>query len=250
MAKSDNKLSKAISWLTLIYFIILFGERMQSIIRIVTVGASEFFTTGFDTFANITVSASLTATLVMLLFFNRRFWQSLTNGSVRADYSMMSITAGVALIGGMIHTEFTIAPIQFAAYGALIAAMVIRTAELAPGARDKFKLWYSLAFLTVFSMAIPVMYHSYAGIATIYHFIAAMTVFTLVGCFMVLMRRLFTGNGEDLLSLQTVMATVVLDAVLIVMRRDEEINWFALIFAALTLLIFIVGRIAFRIRSK
>ncbi len=250
MAKSDRKLSKAISWLTLIYFVVLFGERGQSIVRILMIGALKFFETGFDTFADITVCVSMAATVVLLLFFNKEFWQSLFNSRVEVNYSMMSLTAGVLLISGMIHTEFTIAPIQFASYGALIAAMAVRTAELAPKARDKFKIWYSLAFLTIYSMSIPVMYHSHAGIGTIYHFVAAMTVFTLVGCFTVLMRALFIGRGEDLLSMPTVLVMTVLVGVVVAMRWDEEINWFALIFAALTILMLAVGRPIFTKRSK
>lgn len=248
MVKNDLKFSVAISWLILAYFIILYAERAQSIFRIITDGSMELTGSAFDTFADIAVILSVVVSLIMLCFC-RNFFRSLAKKEAVPEYSLVSVTAGVALIGGMIHTEFTIAPIQFAAYGMLIAAMALRTAETAPAAKSKAKLWYSLIYLTMFSMAIPVMYHSHTDLATVYHYIAAIAAIVLVGCFTYMMRLVLLGNAEDLLFPAPAAIMAALDAAVIVLRWNEEINMFALIFAGVTLAMFAAGKIAFAKRK-
>ena len=246
--KNNLRFSKAISWLTLAYFIILYAERAQSIFRILTDGTMELTGSAFDTFADIAVILSVLISLVMLCFC-RNFFRSLAKNEAVPEYKLLSAAAGVALLGGMIHTEYTIPPIQFAAYGALIAAMAFRTAETAPAAKNELKLWYSLAYLTMFSMAIPVMYHSHTKLSTLYHYAAAIAAVVLVGCFTYMMRRVFTGDAEDLLSFPPLIIMVVLDAAAIGLRWNEEINLFALIFACITVVVFIVGKIMFAVRK-
>ena len=249
METKTNRFTKAISWLVLAYFVILFAERAQSILRILIDDKIGLFYTGFDIYANVLTVVSVSATIFLLIVYNGDFFRSLVNGNVIPDYSMLAITSGVMLVSGMVHTEFTIAPIQFGAYGALIVAMILRTAETAPRAKSKLKLWYSLAFLTVFSMAIPVMYHSYIEQAVLFHTIAAVTALVLVFFFTLMMRRVFVGNAEDLLLFVPTVLMAALDSVVIIMRWNEEINMFALIFAALSVVMFIVGRIIFAIKK-
>ena len=57
--------------------------------------------------------------------------------------------------------------------------------------------WYSLAFLTVFSMAIPVMYRSEIYRAALFHVTEALAALALVACFTWMLRDLFTGQGSD-----------------------------------------------------
>ena len=64
------------------------------------------------------------------------------------------------LISGMVHTEYTIPGIQFASYGALIVAMVLKTIEKTGDGGDNIFMWYSLIYSVMFSMAIPVVYKS------------------------------------------------------------------------------------------
>lgn len=250
MEKSEHKMSVAISWFVLAYFVVLFAERAQSICRILFDKGTDFFATGFDTYVNLLTVASLAAAFVMLIGFNGDFWRSLFNGSVVPNYSILAITAGVILVGGMVHTEYTIAPLQFGAYGALIVAMILRTAQTASAADSKLTLWYSLAYLTVFSMAIPVMYHSHIERASLFHILSAITALVLVFCFTYMLRLVFIGEAGDLLLILPVVLMAVLDTVVLVLRWNEEVNSFALIFAIASAAMFIIGKVIFAIAKK
>ena len=250
MEKSEHKMSIAISWLTMLYFVILFAERVQSMVRVVYVGNKGMLSTGFDSYVNVLTCCSLLAALIMLFTLNRDFLRSLIDSSVVPDYSKLSVTAGVILISGMVHTEYTIAPLQFGAYGMLILAMILRTVETAPAADSRFRLWYSVIYLTVFSMSIPVMYHSYIEQAVLFHVLSAVTALVLVGCFTYMMRLVFIGQAEDLLLIVPVVLMAVLDAAVIIMRWSEEVNTFALIFAVAAAVMFIIGKIVFAVMKK
>ena len=238
-----TKLTKPISWLFLLYFLILYGERIQSLIR--AVAQSGFFPTPFDGLVNLTSLLSLSAGAVMLLILNRRFWLSLCTSSV-PDYSALTVTSGVILVSGMVHTEFTIAPIQFASYGALFLGMILRTAELTGRAERRGMLWYSLIYLVMFSMAIPVVYHSYLGYAPLFHCVEMNVMLLLVLFFTLMLRRLFLGQGENLLLWIPFLVMVFGDAAVLAMRWVEEINLFVLIFAGISAAMFLVGKILFR----
>ena len=136
-----------ISWFFLLYFVILFAERLQSLLR--AVSANQFFMDTFEGIAGVIVSLSLLSAVVLLGFFNKTFWKSL-GGKAEPDYAMMTVTAGVILVSGMIHTEYTIPAIQFASYGMLIVAMILRAEQLMPESKNRFGLWYSLIYLIVF----------------------------------------------------------------------------------------------------
>ena len=247
-AKNQNGITKAISWLFLLYFAILFGERAQSLLFTVMNGG--LFASAFDTFVNLTAILSLCAAVIMLALFNRGFWKSLF-ASARPDYSALTITSGVILVSGMVHTEYTIPGIQFASYGMLILAMILRTAQLSGGAKSRFSIRYSLAYLTVFSMAIPVVYHSAIEQAALFHFIEADVMLLLVLSFTVMLRRLFIGQGEDLLLWLPFAVMAVGDAAVLWMRWSEEVNAFVLIFAALSAVMFLIGKpILYQLKKK
>ena len=112
--ESISAMNCVISWFFLLYFVILFAERAQSLIRAATDPAIKLYGSGFDGYVNTLTMVSLLATLVLLLFCNSSFWRSLFDSSVLPDYTMLTLTAGVLLFSGMVHTEHTVAPIQFA----------------------------------------------------------------------------------------------------------------------------------------
>ena len=122
----------AMNWLIMLYFIILFAERVQSIVRSIRDKDVKLFGSGFDSYVYLAVFLSLAAFLVLLAVGNAAFLQSLFTMDMNVyrsiDYRMLSITVGVILVSGMVHTEYTIPGIQFASYGMLIAALVIKTA--------------------------------------------------------------------------------------------------------------------------
>ena len=128
MTTSKPKIPHAVvSWFCLLYFAILFAERLQSLLR--AAAANQFFTDTFEGFAGVIASLSLLSAVVMLAVFNKAFWRSLT-GKAEPDYAMMTVTSGVILVSGMIHTEYTIPAIQFASYGMLIVAMILRAVQI------------------------------------------------------------------------------------------------------------------------
>ncbi len=247
MAVKGSKYTKWISWLFLLYFVILAGERLQSLIR--AIARDGLFPTAFDGFVNLTAILSLCAAVIMLLLFNRSFLKSLFS-TVVPDYSALTITSGVILVSGMVHTEFTIPPIQFAAYGMLIVAMILRAAELSSSAENRFSMWYSLIYLTAFSMAIPVVYPSSIEHAALFHFIEADVMLVLVVSFTVMLRRLFVGRGENLLLWIPFLVMVIGDAAVLWMRWSEEINSFVLIFAILSAVLFLVGKLIPAMKQK
>ena len=238
---------KIISLFFLLYFVILFAERLQSLIR--AAAANQFFMDAFESAAGVTVSLSLLSAVVFLAFFNKSFWRSLT-GKAEPDYNMMTVTAGVMLVSGMIHTEYTIPAIQFASYGMLIVAMILRAVQLMPESKNRFGLWYSLIYLTVFSMAIPVVYKHYTLTnAALFHVIEYCVMFALVFSFTFMLRRLFLGRGDNLLLWIPFIIMAVGDAVVLWMGWEVEINTFVLTFAALSVILFIIGIIIFAVRK-
>ncbi|MCR5584297.1 MAG: hypothetical protein K6F63_02530 [Lachnospiraceae bacterium] len=235
----------AISWTFLIYFLVLFAERAQSLIRVFNSGKG-FFSTGFSSYVNTLTLLSLTATLVLLVGFNGSFWHSLFFSNVTVNTNMLCITAGVLLLSGMVHTDHTIPGIQFASYGALIIGLILQTILTAQQGGSLFKLWYSLAFLVVFSMAIPVMYEATIKQAALFHVIEALTAFVLVIMFTFMMMKVMNGQGVDLLMWLPFLLMLVPDAVIIMMRWKESVNTFVLIFSSLSSVLFIAGKIIFR----
>ena len=228
-------------------FLILFVERLQSLLR--AVSADQFFMDTFESVAGVIVSLSLLSAVVLLAFFNKTFWKSL-GGKAEPDYAMMTVTAGVILVSGMIHTEYTIPAIQFASYGMLIVAMILRAVQLMPETKNRFGLWYSLIYLTVFSMAIPVVYKHYTLTnATLFHVIEYLVMLALVISFTIMLRRLFLGRGENLLLWIPFAIMAVGDAVVLWMGWAAEVNAFVLIFAALSVILFIIGKIIFAVRK-
>ena len=245
MTAKKKGFGRLISWMFLMYFVILFGERAQSLFRAIT--QYGLFPSAFDGFVNLTAILSLCATVAMLVIRCRSFWKSLFSAA-EADYCPLSVTSGVILVSGMLHTEFTIAPIQFAAYGMLIIAMILRAVELSGIAQNRFSLWYSLGYLTAFSMAIPVVYHSEIENAVLFHVIESAVMLLLVLFFTLMLRRLFIGKGENLLLWAPFIIMAVGDTVVLWMRWTEEINSFVLIFACLSAMLFIIGKVILGIK--
>ncbi|MCR4941037.1 MAG: hypothetical protein K5930_13180 [Treponemataceae bacterium] len=234
----------AISWTFLLYFLVLMAERAQSIIRVITSGQGLFIS-GFSGYVNTLTIISLIATIILLIGFNGGFWHSLFSSNVQVNVNLLCITAGVLLLSGMVHTEFTIPGIQFAAYGSLILGLILQTVLSAHSGGSLFKLWYSLAFLVVFSMAIPVMYQSAIKQAALFHVIEAFTAAALVAIFTFMMMRVMNGQAENLLLWIPFLVMLMPDAVIIAMRWKESVNTFVLIFASLSTALFIIGKIIF-----
>ena len=240
------------NWLIMLYFIILFAERVQSIVRSIRDKDVKLFGSGFNSYVYLAVFLSLAAFLVLLAVGNAAFLKSLFTMDMNVynsiDYRMLSITAGVILVSGMAHTEHTVPGIQFASYGMLIAALVIKTACVNAQAKDSVLLWMSLIYLILFSMAIPVMYHSEIEKAILFHVIEAVVSLALVAAFAVLMYKVMIGNAVNLFHVIPIAIAVIGDTIIVAMRWKEKVNGFVLIFLIAASVMWIAGRIAAAVR--
>ena len=240
---------KPISFLFLIYFVVLFIERAQSLYRSFSLTRKEMFSSSFDIYVNVVTLISLLSFLVLICFFNKDFWASLVSKEEKVNYSMLTLTAGVILVGGMVHTEYTIPGIQFASYGALIMAMVLKTIEKTGGGGDDTLMWYSLIYSVMFSMAIPVVYKSSIDKAALFHTTEAIVSLSLVVAFTYMLNRVFLTKADDLMSLVPFLIMLIGDTLVLALRWKESVNSFVLIFASISTLMFALGRILIHYRA-
>ena len=247
--KSMKNFQKPISFLFLIYFVVLFIERAQSLYRSYSFSRKEMFASSFDIYVNVVTMVSLLSFLVLICFFNKGFWASLVSKEAKVDYSMLTLTAGVILVGGMVHTEYTIPGIQFASYGALIMAMVLKTIEKTGGGGDDTLMWYSLIYSVMFSMAIPVVYKSSIDKAALFHTTEAIVSLSLVVAFTYMLNRVFLTKADDLMSLVPFLIMLIGDILVLALRWKESVNSFVLIFASISTLMFAIGRILIHYRA-
>lgn len=235
-----------INLLFFLYFAILFAERLQSVVRSIVDPAVHPMGSGFHRYVYVMTFCSLAVGVIFLVVTNYALFPALFTRSAevyaKVDLGTLSIAAGILLLSGMVHTEYTIAPLQFVAYGALIIAMFIRTATVTPSSGNPALLWLSLIYLTAFSMAIPVMYESQIRLSTLFHVIEAVTAILLVFVFTYFMRIVFVGDATNLFFWLPMLVTAVLDGVLIAMRWKEKVNAFVLIFLIVACVLFCVGK--------
>lgn len=242
-----NISSFLINWFVFSYFVILFAERLQSIIRSCMDKSIRLLGNGFNAYVYITAIVSLTAFVLLLFIGNRNYLRALFTRDAaihqKINYLLFSITAGVILIGGMVHTEYTIAPVQFISYGMLIIALIIKTAAMNSQASSRLLLWLSLAYLIAFSMAIPVMYHSDIPKAGIFHAVEAVVSLLLVAAFTYLMYLVFIGKAVNLFMVLPIAIAIIGDTIILAMRWKEKANSFVLIFLVLSSILWIAGKI-------
>lgn len=234
-----------------LYFLILFVERLCALILSPTQGGEYALCSGdaFNYVAYVVTALSLAAGTALFIRLFIRIGRSIRVGKgydFDTDAKDWTIASVALLFGGMMHTGFTMAGVQFAAYGFLIGAMIVKCVENCLSGEDKFLSIVSLVYATLFSMSIPVCYLTTAATPLRELFFAAefLAVFTLVPCFGLLLFRLMTKGVTDF-SPYLPAAMCVLSGLTIGLNWTAEINWFVLIFAGLTLLCYLtVGLIA------
>ena len=237
-----------------VYFIVLTAERIQSIVRSVRDPAVLLLGDGFNRYTYLITFLSLAVSLIYLIVSNGKLLAGIFTRSARVHGSVrmgqLCIAAGLILVSGMVHTEYTVAPIQFGAYGALIVAIIIQTALTQKRSDKPVLLWLSVAFLTAFSMAIPVMYRSNIAYAGLFHVLEATTALVLVAMFTGMLYKVFCKDATNLFYSVPMLTVLALDTVLIVMRSREEINWFVLVSLIATCVLFLIGRLWDRALSR
>lgn len=199
---------------------ILFAERIQSLFR---TGGEHLFFSGFGIYVNILTMMSLPASVVLLASRNRRFWSSLVNRSV--------------------------APVQFIAYGMIIVAMVP-----VPYKPQRGEGGFPMVVFAALSYGV---FHGDSGRLSVrndhavwFYIVEAAVSLALVLCFTMLLRQVMTGNGADLLRWFPMLIVAVGATVIFAMQWKESVNTFVLIFAALSVFLFVAGKIIFGIRKK
>ena len=232
----EKKLNILIKICFILYFVILITERSLSVILSINNGVN-LFGSGYHTFTYLTVFLSFVG---FLAYFIIKCLNVFKFDEEKPNYTQLCIASGILLLSGMVHTEYTISGIQFAAYGILIVGILLKVILLNLVSKDKPTLWLSFAYLVAFSMAIPVTYPSLMSSHVGFHVLEGITSYLLVGVFTFLMIELFKGK-ENLFLVIPLIVMLVLDIALIVWRWQEEINYFVLIFASLSLLLFVPG---------
>lgn len=233
-----------------LYFMILPAERVQSLVRSACDPATHWFSDAFNGYVYTVTVISLCVSVVYILITNSNLFAGIftRNAEIHNGVRMgpLCIAAGMILVSGMVHTEYTVAPVQFGAYGALIVAMIIQTAVMQNQSSRPVLLWLSVAFLTAFSMAIPVMYRSGMANAAVIHVLEAVTSLVLVGLFTAMLFRVFSGDATDLFGWIPMLTAIVLDGILLFLQRNGEINRFVLVALAFTCILFCAGVITKR----
>ena len=239
MTKKVKILNYLINLSFFLYFIILLVER--------TISVAKTFSNGFDIFSNfffeyvyLLVFFSIAGWLVFLLIKCRDNIEYLFKPSDEISFRHLCIASGIILLSGMVHTEYTIPVIQFVSYGILIVGILLKVILDHKKSNNKVSLWLSFVYLVCFSMAIPVMYYSMIELHILFHILEGIASFALVAVFTFLLIDIFEGEN-NLFKPWTICLAIVLDVPLIILRWNEEINWFVLIFISLSTLMFLVG---------
>ena len=248
----------------ILYFIILFIERLLAVILSFKVGGEYALVSGnvFNYIAYGITAVSLVAGLVLMIkVLPAMFISVFTSKEYDFDsnYKPVVIAAMAILFGGMMHTGFTIAPVQFVAYGFLIVSMIVRTIECClevkagavPEKGRKFASVVSVIYLTLLAMAVPVSYISFQDMPmrAVFFAVEFTAVFVLVPVFGILLLK-FYETGVTSFSFLYPMLILLLSGLTVGLKWKEEINWFVLIFVVLTTVFYLSFGLIARKKNK
>ena len=230
-----------------LYFVLLIVERSISVILSLS-NNINLYGTVFDGYVYTLAFLSIVGFLALLIVKCQPNINALFKPSEDLRFDWLCIAGGVLLLSGMVHTHYTISGLQFASYGIWILGILLKVVSIHHKAENKVFLWFSFAYLVAFSMAIPVMYQSMIEAHVFFHILEAVGSIGLVVAFTYLLLRLFNDN-RDLFPLWPIILAIVIDVPLIVLRWNEEINFFVLIFIVLSTALYIVG-FAYKMRKR
>ena len=248
MDKTTRILTYLINLSFFLYFIVLLVERSISIALSFVNGVNiygDFFNGSVYTLTFI----SIVGWLVFLIVFCRKNIKALWKFDEDLDFMYVAIASGILLTGGMVHTEYTIPAIQFVSYGILILGILFKTMLLSRASEKKAMAWISFLFLVSLSMAIPVMYRTNIELYPLFHIMEVLAVLMLVSLFTCLVIMVFR-DREDLIRFYPILILILIDVPLLGLRWEEEINYFVLIFLAISIVIFFIGIIYKKVTEK
>lgn len=231
-----------------LYFVILLTERLISII-LSFVNGIDISSNGFYGYTYLYVFASISFFLIYLVIKCRSNIKALFKKTDDISFVNLSVASGLLLLSGMVHTEYTIPVIQFVSYGILIIGILLQVIINIFNNGNKVLNWLSFSYLVAFSMAIPVMYQSMIELHVLFHVFEAVTSGLLVIVFTFFLILVFMGKDDLFFPLPIIIA-VILDSTLIILRWNEEINYFVLIFIILSIVLFVIGYIYKLTRKK
>lgn len=243
-----KKADKAQMIFLLLYFLILTVERVISLVTSFTNG--HIFN-ALDWYMTVLTVLSIAGAYAFMLAKCRFTVKHYDNGKVSAApaieegvFGKLAIAAGILLLGGMVHTEGTIPPIQFASYGMILVSMAIHTARCVKQHGGAVIRWLSFGYIVAYSMSIPVVYQT--GIELSWLFVPLEIVVSagMVALFTVMLRWFYNGDGEYGFPALPFILALVGDAGVLILRWNEEINFFVLIFIVVTAALFIAGKLA------
>ncbi len=219
-----------------LYFLILTVERVISLAAVFTGNSAEYgildwYMTG------LTILAIIGAYTFIIL---RCRPGAAKNGN--EIFGKLSVAAGILLLGGMVHTEGTIPPIQFGAYGMILVSMAIHTAQCVKQHGSALIRWLSFGFIVAFSMAIPVVYTTEIELSWLFVPLEVVVSAGMVVLFTIMLRGFYNGDGIYRFPVLPVAIASVGDAAVLALRWNEEINVFVLIFISVALVLFIAGK--------
>ncbi len=224
----------------LLYFPILTIERVISLVTFFGGNMS-----GYDFLDWYMVLLTISATIAAYAYLFAKCPKAVNINSPKngEQYGDICIAAGLLLLGGMVHTEGTIPPIQFASYGMILVSMAINTVQSVQKKGKPLYRWLSFGYILAYSMAIPVVYHMAGELKNVFYPVEIITSAGMVVMFTIMLRRFYRENGECRFSVCPFAFAVVLDAAVLALRWNEEINFFVLIFICVTVLLWTAGRI-------
>ena len=234
----------------LAYFLILSVERIISLVAVFTGDLSKY-----DALDWYMTALTLFAIFGAYVFMATKCHVSLKSTEIDLDdenenYAKLSIAAGILLLGGMVHTEGTIPGIQFASYGMLLGSMGIHAFQCAKRDGKALMKWLSFAYITAFSMSIPVVYHTNIELKYLFIPIECVVSAGMVVLFTIMLKRFFTQNSESDFSPIPYITAVIGAFAVIILRWDEEINWFVLIAISATSILWFLSNILSMIKKK
>ena len=234
----------------LAYFLILSVERIISLVAVFTGDLSKY-----DALDWYMTALTLFAIFGAYVFMATKCHVSLKSTEIDLDdenenYAKLSIAAGILLLGGMVHTEGTIPGIQFASYGVLLGSMGIHAFQCAKRDGKALMKWLSFAYIMAFSMSIPVVYHTNIELKYLFIPIECVVSAGMVVLFTIMLKRFFTQNSESDFSPIPYITAVIGAFAVIILRWDEEINWFVLIAISATSILWFLSNILSMIKKK
>ena len=230
----------------MLYFVILTAERVISLVKC-CLGSFK----GFDSLDYYMLMLTVFAIFGSYIFGVIRCTDIIRRRNKNNDiFSELSVSAGILLLGGMVHTEGSIPVMQFISYGMILVSMAIHTAMNVKLSKNADHKWLSFAYIVAYSMAIPVVYHTNISISYIFIPIECVVSAVMVGMFTIMLGRFYAGNGENSFSLVPFMPALFGDFAVLFLCWEEEINTFVLIFLCVMTVLWFAGNMMFIKRKK